>query len=460
MAQPIDVGEFQRRKQVGRTMFKKIISLPARLIPVSAIVIMSVTTSVQAQAQDQAQISFEQIYAAPDDEQLNLAYAQQQADKGELSDAAATLERMLYGKPNWDSVRLFYALVLYRLDDRRAAQHELSLLDDRPLTPAQRETFDAYQASFTESNEDVASAATGLRGRLAIGARYDDNAGNAIGDVVFGGNDKPDESLLFQSITEYSAPIADGSSTSLVLRGDVQLRRHEDVSRADYDVYGLQGGFKGALDNGIGWTARAEFLRVNVATERYLNRGGATVGLNGSFSDETLWTLAVSGYGEDFFNLNFTTNETERNGNKYIADAGVSHQFGPTLNVGVNVAYEDKSARNAALAYDGWRLRGRGTLDLGKDIYLRADAEYRQLDYDADSPFLFPFAARADDNLRLRGALGVPVNSLAQMFGGEGAEFTQDMTLEFGFNYYNRDTNIPDADYENLGGGIKLIYGF
>jgi len=406
---------------------------------------LAATLLLTTPAYGQDTITFADIYAAPDDEALNLAYARQQAEAGELSQAAATLERMLYAKPNWDSVRLFYALVLTRLDDQSAAQREFALLDNRPLSPAQRETLERYKAGGDQNPR----AMTSLRGRVSIGARYDDNAGNAIGDVVFGGADEPDESLMFRSVTEITAPVSRGSETQLVLRGDVQSKRHEEFSDADYDVYGLQGGFRGAVgEGGIGWMARAEFMKVKVASQNYLNRSGATVGFDGGFSDNTRWTFRVSGYGEDYDNLTFTTAEPERSGARWIADVGLSHQLTSTLNLGVNLAYEDKAAKNAALAYDGWRLRGRAKWDVSRGIYLSANGEYRELNYDADSPFLFPFAPRADENLRLNGAVGASL------------PWVEGVSVELGANYYNRNTNIPDADYENIGGEFRLIYDY
>src|SRR5262245_17466219 len=65
---------------------------------------------------DQA-TSFDQVLTAPDDPQINLSFATQEADDGHLLNAAAALERLLLAHPNAHSVRLFYAVVLYRLND-------------------------------------------------------------------------------------------------------------------------------------------------------------------------------------------------------------------------------------------------------------------------------------------------------------------------------------------------------
>ncbi|WP_371398065.1 hypothetical protein [Fretibacter rubidus] len=90
-------------------------------------------------------ISFEQVYAAPDDAALNLAYATQQMEAGDLLDAASTLERLLLSKPNLDSVRLLYAKVLVMLDDKKAAKRELDILTNRTLSPDNAKTLAALQ---------------------------------------------------------------------------------------------------------------------------------------------------------------------------------------------------------------------------------------------------------------------------------------------------------------------------
>src|SRR5262245_37699923 len=60
---------------------------------------------------------FDRVLAAPDDPDVNLAFARQEADDGHLLNAAAALERILLAHPNAHGVRLFYAVVLYRLND-------------------------------------------------------------------------------------------------------------------------------------------------------------------------------------------------------------------------------------------------------------------------------------------------------------------------------------------------------
>ena len=109
----------------------------------AATAFITVSTS-PAFAQGQGTITFEDVFANPDDKQLNIDYARQEAAAGNLLASAATLERLLLNDPNWDEARLFYAAVLYRLGDYQGAEREVRILEARPLSPnlqAQLQSF-------------------------------------------------------------------------------------------------------------------------------------------------------------------------------------------------------------------------------------------------------------------------------------------------------------------------------
>lgn len=94
-------------------------------------------------------ISFQELFQNPDDNDLKLKYARQQAAGGDFISAASMLEGMLYTSPNWDSARLFYAIVLAELDDRNAALYEFKLLDDRSLNARDQAISKAYLYNLT-----------------------------------------------------------------------------------------------------------------------------------------------------------------------------------------------------------------------------------------------------------------------------------------------------------------------
>ena len=89
-------------------------------------------------------ILFEDVFQNPDDNDLKLNYARQQAALGDFLSAAFVLEGMLFETPNWDTARLFYAIMLAELDDHDAALYEFSILEKRPLSDEHRAISTAY----------------------------------------------------------------------------------------------------------------------------------------------------------------------------------------------------------------------------------------------------------------------------------------------------------------------------
>lgn len=89
-------------------------------------------------------ITFEQVFQNPDDNDLRLNYARQQAADGDFLSAAYALEGMLYTTPNWDTARLFYAILLAELDDHDSALYEFTILESRPLSAEHRAIAKAY----------------------------------------------------------------------------------------------------------------------------------------------------------------------------------------------------------------------------------------------------------------------------------------------------------------------------
>ena len=174
-------------KKIRHSIFIAVLSCCLALISLTA------ATAYGQESESYGFISSQDVYDNPDDHQLNLEYAKQEIQRGEMLNAASALERMLYGNPDWHSARLLYAAVLYRLDDVKAANRELSLLEGRNLNPQQIETLERYETQFetplpprstTLGNTAYAPHDT-IKGSLDIGLRGDDNAGNALTDEGF-----------------------------------------------------------------------------------------------------------------------------------------------------------------------------------------------------------------------------------------------------------------------------------
>ena len=401
-----------------------------------------------------AQISFQDVYENPDDQQLNLTYAREAFEDGRLSDAASALERMLFFTPDWDSARLFYAIVLFDLDDRIAAKREFDILSTRQLPPDQSAQVSAYLDVINGRVPEVDGDKGGLSGRLAVSARYDDNAGGVFGDVVFGNQDQSDEALGLAASLLYSTPIQSGSDIEAYAGASAQIRRYADISDADFDVYGLRAGLVGDAEK-VRWQADLSFRDISVGGDDYLQQLGGAVQLGYKITDTFMLSAHGGWYDRNFDVIPGTPASEQRTGD--LTEVGMGFTFEPleALRLRGRAMYQSVSAESDEFAYDGPRISGDIRYAFTPGAYLAGTAIYRKLNYDGTSIFVFPVGAREDENLTLRGALGTKLSTLT---GQDG--FSDDVTLEFGVNYAERTTNIPGGDFDNTGGEIRLILDF
>lgn len=92
-------------------------------------------TGVMAQT---AGAGIDNLIEASTSDEAALQAADAQIAEGDLTGAATTLERRLLDEPDATIVRIRYAVLLCELDDRQAAQHELSKIAAEPIEDASK----------------------------------------------------------------------------------------------------------------------------------------------------------------------------------------------------------------------------------------------------------------------------------------------------------------------------------
>ena len=131
-----------------------------------------------ALAQDASDAQLDAIIAANDSDASALALARQQAGAGDLTAAAATLERslLLRSSPQSDDVRLYYASVLCRLGDDRRGAYQLANVRNA----AAEGWAEARAACGPLPTTTSATRGNGLSGMLTLGVGYDSDALGAL----------------------------------------------------------------------------------------------------------------------------------------------------------------------------------------------------------------------------------------------------------------------------------------
>ena len=408
---------------------------------------MTVATVMAGQAS--AQITFEEVFANPDNAQLNLDYAKQEAESGNLLQAGSTLERLLYAEPNWDSARLFYAYVLLQLDDRQGAERELDLLEGRPLNGQQEADLRRYQAAMR--GDAASTSGSEIDARIKVGVRYDDNGANALTDVVNRTGDKDDVSLVARGSFTARAPMTAG--LDILGGGSVYLREpSEDTSRSYRNLaanIGVGGG-----DN-IEWSARFGARLASLDGDSYLTELGPRAGVSFPLSEDTKLSLGGAAVYQEYDSLPGLPNERFRSGQKYSLSGALSRKLSPQTRIGASLRYDYKDAKTDIFAYDAIKLGGNIFHTLNTDKYVRGDISYRNVSYDGVNGFVTPPRTRDDDHIYARAAYGVRLSALADAFSSADNVF-----LEGAVDVIDRSSNISAFDYDNVGAELSLTWDF
>lgn len=419
----------------------------------------SVDKSDQVSTALGAHVSTQKVYDNPDDHDLNLRYALQQMKLGEMLNAGAALERMLYANPDWHSARLLYAGVLYRLDDQKAALRELSLLEGKNLNLHQIETLGRYKTEFAQAPEKVFQSGTGVhfsRGfnprdlvqlNIMLGARADDNAGNALVDAGFGLSDRGDVSVVAEADLSVTKPINAQESTTFQAGIRVQSRRHETFSDANFDVVDLRAGFT-TKPNKSRASVHIDARRINISGEKYLEQVGPRATLSSRLNDTTRITFSAAAYAQDYQPVLTARLEDERDGVKVSFQAGILKKISDRNKISASIGYEKKSADLSAFAYTGNVINASFQHTFDNESYLRSEARYRNLDFKGSLDSRFD--SREDDRIYLRQAIGTPLKLFMK------SDEIKTASVELGVNYISRNSNIERNDYENIGVDLRV----
>ena len=276
-------------------------------------------------------ITAQEVYENPDDHALNLEFAKQQVRKGEMLTAAAALERMLYANPNWHSARLFYAHILYRLDDQKAALRELDLLKRQNLNDYQKETMERYKVKFqtppgrlysttpsgdnggetisaqyksaytrTSGPGSVHDVNDPIKAQLFVGGALDNNAGNKLTEALFGFNDLGDVSSVFGGRVKATKQLSE--KNDLVLRAELsgQLQAHQTFREADYSVVDARLGVSFESDAASRVYIDSKLRRLNVSGESYLTQFGPQVTVTQQHTPTRRSSVSFSGEYQDY----------------------------------------------------------------------------------------------------------------------------------------------------------------
>jgi len=402
---------------------------------------------------------FEAVLAAPDDEALNLSYAREQARIGNLGLAASTLERILILEPNRHSVRLFHAVILYRLGDMQGARDELRRLEAVQLTPLQRAEAESYARRIEQS-----AAARSYSGSLNAGVAYENDAAGAYFTAFeLLGAPAPEEGVSSEVSLALEGRADIGADQVWQVYGTGLLYDHSALSGAAIDFQ------RAGLEAGLARTTRLSNSRLGVVVrhvrlmgEPQLTEAGVRGETRWRVTNATTLSLRAEAVSQDFDEPGIDALSGllggDRDGQRYSAGVGVSHRFAARTTLGVNLDYEIKSAGYGPFGYAGPRLGVSLDQRFAKGVYVFASGSARWIEYDGADAIFLGGATRDDVRTHARLALGAPLSAFTAR--GATGDVRERVTLEGAVNYSSRESSSPLSDYDGWGAELRLIWRF
>lgn len=366
-------------------------------------------------------VSFAEILADPDNIDLNFRYARQQVEGGDLKSAATTLERIVLMNPEMWQIRLFYGVVLFRLDSLDDAERELKKVADlnpeanvapllAQIEKRQKET--RFTASLSmgfhyDTNRDAApSSKQLLQSGVLTGTRggNDDTAWRAIGNVSM------THDLGFQARHELIA--------SLTYLQDEQT----EADGLDLQYFSLEIGSILRMP----WadiTPSVAGTHMSLGRENFLRSATARLRIESEISPDLKLYARALGELQKFNSTrknqgvlgNVGEWRIERTGYLWGVTLGGTYTINPSHRVSLNVTRQGKHAREGFHSYRRYLASAGHTWILGGGQFLLTRGTVGLYLYEAPRASVST-ARRRDETYRLRLTYGAPLSFIGSLF--------------------------------------------
>ncbi len=406
----------------------------------------------QKKAFDKAEeISFEEILAQPDNIELNFQYAQQQVKENDLLGAASTLERILLINPNLPQVRLFYAVVLFRLDNLTEAERELDAVSSLPMPDDLRKELKLYRRQI-----NLRKKRTRFNIRESVGFQWDSNRNSSPSSkhnlffeipIDVTGNDRRRQDNSFLNITTLGFTHDLGFQAGHEFFGSftyfLQNQNHVD----DLDLQSLQYEVGGTYKSRwFHFTPSFYASHIFLAKETFLRVQGGNFEISRNFFNRLDVYSAFHVERQDYRSVSKSPTARGHFGTEVGLENGVSFLITPNMKGSLGIDYTRKNAKEEFNAYDRLTLRAGHTWLLGKGQFVinTLDTDF---DYYQEPDVTIAGRIRRDKGFRYRMTYGAPLTFflIGKILPGP----FKDVTLSFTYEYYRSLSNITNYTYTN-----------
>ncbi|MEM8624070.1 MAG: hypothetical protein AAGG47_11160 [Pseudomonadota bacterium] len=432
----------------------------------TALLVVGVVAPFDAWAQDTdtqgvASIPYSAILQDPDNLELTVAYARQELATGNLPGASAALERLIILYPDENTVRLLYAVTLFRLDQVAEAQREFEAVNPEALSSADRRVLAEYQEQAVRRLSTV----TGNVG-FTLGVQYDTNRDN----FPLGGTFQVDIPGLGPSVIDTDEEGEDDVGIFGVVAGRIDYKLpSQTVQRVSFDftALGVEQFELDEFDVVSGFASvsafidatvldiepRATFRQIYLGGERYLRSGEGGVRLQRAIGNDQrlLGFVDISGGFDDFASVDADEFADEKTGPFVQARTGVL--WTPTDRLGIvgSYTFSERFADEDFEAFSQHGVSVTAQYVVNDAAALRLSADYAFADFDGPDPFISTTTTQEDHAVGARLGLLLRADGLLRAAGAdEPIAALDDLSLNLGFGYRRVFSNLDNFDYQNF----------
>ncbi|MEQ8603865.1 MAG: tetratricopeptide repeat protein [Marivibrio sp.] len=436
-------------------------------------------------ADDCPAVAFADVMAAPDDLRLNSCYAIQQIGAGDLTGAAATLERLLLLRPTLAEIRLLYAIVLYRLENYDEARREFEAVRAFDLAPTDDARIARYLERIAQQTQRTVQTLS-----VSLGGHYDTNrnaaprseqslASGAVFDLSQESARTNDDTAVM-GVISYDLEHDMGLQREHKAIASVTLLQDDQTEQDNLDLQAavVEGGFAFDLPDGFTLTPTLGYTSMTLSRQKfYTGVSGAVrvdkVARTGERSPPVDIWLAVERTRERFHNISENTTLIEQDGAFWRGEIGVGRWITPNHRLQISAATRSKDAAVRAESSRALSVELAHTWLLGEGAFLQSTGSWAMRQYrapDADVVGTQAPQRRREQPGRLRVTYGAPVGLLMDRLGYEAQgpateavrAFAESVTMTASVEYLKQQSNIRNYEYENIQGRVLFtrLYEF
>lgn len=403
--------------------------------------------------EDGEPVSYADVLRDPDNLALNFRFARQQVRRGDVRGAAATLERILLVNPDLAQVRLFYAVVLFRLDTIDEAEREFRTVAALDIAADVRAEVDSYLARIERLNQTTRYTAS-----LSLGAHYDTNPAaeprtgtSLVGDVPVKVN-KAEDDVGYLGIVSLRVDHDLGYQDRHELFGVVTYYHDEQVTQDTQDTQSFIVGAGGIYRSpfwDIDVVPSVFRTHVRLSRETFFQDIGANLRFERDFTPRIKAFASARISDQTFSPILETRTAQDRDGRQIEGMVGGSYVISPTMRISGDFLHLDKSAKAEFYSYYRDQFRIEHTWLLGGGQFLLNLLSYQRDRYAKSDPAV-SVRKRRDDIFRYRVTYGAPLG----FFFGSGTLWggIEDITLTATGEWLRSHSNLNNYDFKNFKG--------